>query len=162
MEHRMKSLIAVIAVVAASIALSACSSSNENNQSQPDVAPTTTTAMSPPTTSAQARLASWHIPSTDSPSDNATHFTASVMSVQCGGGPIITTQVSPEADRIIVTLAQEPPPGVQTCVGLPPEPYVVEIGEPIDGRKLIDGSCLQTPAASGGLCDADGVRWPLS
>ena len=161
MEHRMRSIISVIAI-AASIALSACSSSNENSQSQPDVAPTTTAAMSPPTTSAQARLAFWQIPSADLPSDDATHFTASVMSVQCGGGPIITTQVSTEADRIIVTLAQEPLPGAHQCVGLPPEPYVVEIGEPIAGRKLIDGACLQTPTASGGLCDADGVRWPLS
>ena len=141
MEHRMKSIISVIAI-AASIALSACSSGNEKNSSQPDVAPTTTTAASPPTTSAQARLAFWQIPSADLPSDETTHFTASVMSVQCGGGPIIT--------------------GASTCVGRPPEPYVVEIGEPIAGRKLIDGACLQTPTASGGLCDAEGVRWPLS
>ena len=83
------------------------------------------------------------------------------MSVQCGGGPIITTEVSIDVDRIIVTLAQEPYPGPQTCQGRPPEAHIVEIGEPIAGRKLIDGVCIQNPGAAVGLCDSDGVRWPL-
>ena len=162
MTHPMKSILAVISVVTVSIALSACSSSNGSSLPQPDGVSTVTTAASPPTTSAQARLAGWHITPADSPSDDATNFTAIVMGVQCGGGPIITTEVLAEADRIIITLAQEPYPGPHTCEGRPPESYTVEIGEPIGGRTLIDGMCIQSPRAYVGLCDPDGVRWPLS
>jgi hypothetical protein len=161
MAYPMKSILTVIAVVTVSVALSACSSSDGSSLPQPDAVSTVTTEVSPPTTSAQARLAGWHIAPADSPSDDATNFTASVMSVQCGGGPFITTEVSAEADRIIITLAQEPYPGPQTCVGRPPESYTVEIGEPIGDRTLIDGMCIQNPGVGGGLCDPDGVRWPL-
>jgi hypothetical protein len=126
------------------VVLGACGSEASSSATTGATGVSTTVAATP-TTSAQARLTFWKVQSGETPSADATSFVASVSSVQCGGGPISTASVSHERDRIVVALAQDSWPGPQTCEDRPKETFVVDIGEPINGRKLVDGTCLQDP-----------------
>jgi hypothetical protein len=98
--------------------------------------------------------------------NGSTSFTANVIRLECSGG--VTGQVlAPEIvlsdSEIVISFSVEPLPQGEveyTCPGNPPVPYVVELGEPIGLRQLIDAACLPGGAAETTTLCADGAaRW---
>ena len=91
-------------------------------------------------------------------------FTAVVNRLGCSGG--VTGEVYEPGivigdSEIVVTFSVEPlDPGDYACPSNDEVPYVVNIGEPIGERRLVDGACLDDgEAASTSSCEAGPERW---
>jgi hypothetical protein len=110
-------------------------------------------------------VAVWDVDPTAPPSKDASSFTAMVTRLGCNGGvtgTVLRPGVLVSDDTITVTFAVEPAePGGHTCQGNDAVPYVVDLGQPIGGRILVDGACAEgQEAATTSFCaDSAGVRW---
>lgn len=90
-------------------------------------------------------LAEW-LPDPDGPTpDAATRaFTALVTERSCASGqPSVGRVVGPavrrEEGRVLVVFGVRPlPGGIQTCQGNPPTPVVIDLGQPLGDRELVD------------------------
>lgn len=79
------------------------------------------------------------------PKPSDTSFTAKVTRLGCSSGvtghvrkPTVTTT----DDQITVTFTVDPlPEATYNCIGNPSSTYLVELGEPIGDRELVDGAC---------------------
>ena len=97
--------------------------------------------------------------------ESSTSFAADVTRLACSGG-VTGTVMAPtisvrDTDIIVTFTVSSLAPGSYTCVGGRPVRYVVEIGQPIGTRRLIDGACLPgAAAATTAVCDGGGVRSP--
>jgi hypothetical protein len=98
------------------------------------------------------------------PTRSTEAFTASVYRLECSGGEtgeVLPPDVSVEETKIVVTFSVKPlPEGVAyTCQGNPSVPYLVELGEPVGERELVDGACLSGEAVTTSFCLEGPVRW---
>jgi hypothetical protein len=105
----------------------------------------------------------WNIDSDDPPDPASESFTARVTRLECSGGEtghVLEPAVTADSGQIVVTFTVEPlPVGYYTCPGNDEVPQVVELGEAIGQRKLVDGACLSGEAVSTSLCADGAVRW---
>lgn len=109
----------------------------------------------------------WDIDPAALPSSGASTFTAKVSRLGCNGGmtgTVLRPGVRLEDTRVVVTFTVEADPDGGTCPGNDWVSNVVDLGEPIGSRTLVDGSCLDgAEAATTSFCADDaGVRWPTS
>jgi hypothetical protein len=81
------------------------------------------------------------------PASNAQQFIALVHISGCFGGrptplgDIHKPEIRYRRDEVAITFfAEFKPPGSYTCQGSPPTPYKVTLSEPLDARRLLDGS----------------------
>jgi len=93
-----------------------------------------------------------------------TGFTALVTRAGCNGGDtgeVREPSISLGKSEIEVTFEVEPAPdGYQLCPGNDAVAVVVDLGEPIGDRALIDGLCVEgRAAATTGVCSGGPVRW---
>lgn len=93
----------------------------------------------------------WELDRTQPLVDTATSFTALVTRLGCNGGvtgKVVQPGIEMTKSQIVVTFQVTPGvPAAANCPGNNPVPFSVELGEPIDGRQLVDGRCLPGGAA---------------
>lgn len=111
---------------------------------------------------ADGEAAIWNIESAESITPDATSFTALVERLGCANGEtgrLLDPVVAAGEDEIVVTFSVEAlPAGDYTCPGNDRVPYLIELGEPIGQRSIVDGACRQDDAAGTSHCDSE-VRW---
>lgn len=107
--------------------------------------------------------ATWTASDDDPPAADAESFTAMVERLGCSGGEtgeVLEPTVVADEEQVVVTMSVEPlPSGDYTCPGNEVEPHVVDLGEPIGQRQLVDGACLSGDAVSTSKCSDGPVRW---
>lgn len=105
--------------------------------------------ISPIPTAADAIPSPWLLPADADITPASTTIEVLVAEQGCHGSQptdlerIVPPEVTVDDETVIVTIAIIPPTGEQTCPGIPPVPYMVNLGEPLGDRRLLDGS--QTP-----------------
>jgi hypothetical protein len=106
----------------------------------------------------------WDVDAAGPPAPSATAMTALVTRLGCSGGEtgkVLEPVVVADAEQVVVTFSVEPLPNdAYPCPGNDSVPYVVELGEPLGNRELVDGACLSGEAASTSFCADGAVRWP--
>jgi hypothetical protein len=139
------------------------------------VRPGLRTAPSPPPPRPSAEIseqpvpgdpAVWWIDPDEPPSTTESTFTALVSRLGCNNGvtgEVLRPGVVLTDHEVIVTFTVEHDPDGGTCPGNDLVPYVVDLGEPLGNRDLVDGSCRAGgAAATTSHCAEDyegSVRW---
>ena len=85
---------------------------------------------------------SWKVK--ERPAADARQVTVLVQEDHCASGRDAAGRILPPwvhygEDTVSVTFHVRPLGGFQNCVGTPPTPYVLELEEPVGGRRLVDG-----------------------
>lgn len=128
-----------VAACFVSVPLSACTSGSDSADNSQRPKPT-------PKVIIDAAPAVWALDRAQPLVDTATRFTALVTRLGCNNGltgEVVRPGIEMTKEQIIVTFQVTPGvPKAANCPGNMPVPYTVELGEPIDGRELIDGRCL--------------------
>lgn len=139
-------------------------SSTDSGEPTPTPAVTEARPALPPQDDASGDAAGWKLGAAGSVSSTSESFTAYVTRLDCSSG--ITGEVYPPdiviGDRdVVVTFSVAPLDlEVRTCISNEEVPFVVNIGEPIGERRLVDGACLDdSEASSRGFCRSGPVRW---
>ncbi|MEM9203138.1 MAG: hypothetical protein AAGC53_15885 [Actinomycetota bacterium] len=99
----------------------------------------------------------WAVDPADPPTESSESFTALVMRVGCAGGrtgEVLEPTVDIGDDEIIIVFTVAAISGDQECPGNDVARVVVEVGEPIGDRPLVDGTC-RAGVAPAGLCGPD-------
>lgn len=107
----------------------------------------------------------WFIGQDNPPLPSGSSVSVVVTRLGCHGGvtgQVLEPGVILGSDSIAITFTVEPAAeGTYTCPGNDLVPYVVDVGEPIGPRSLVDGACL--PGGGGAntsFCSEDaGIRW---
>jgi hypothetical protein len=106
----------------------------------------------------------WVIDSDHPPGRGAQSFTALVSRVGCSGGEtgqVLDPTIAFSVAAVTVTFQVAGiPDGLYFCPSNVPVSTVVELGEALGDRRLIDGACSSQPAATTTHCAPNGVRWP--
>jgi hypothetical protein len=104
----------------------------------------------------------WHLAAAESLSAASDSFTAVVTRLGCSGGvtgEVYEPDIAIGDSDIVVTFSVEPVDGGE-CPSNDEVPFVINIGEPIGERRLVDGACLdEGEAASTSFCEAGPERW---
>jgi len=128
--------------------------------------PGTTTS---PTVDPDGATAVWLLDPGGLPAADSDTFTAMVSRLGCAGGEtgeVFDPSIETNDYEVVVTftVAALPREGVYTCPSNIPVPYVVNLGEPLGARTIVDGACRDGEAASTSFCDGEvangGQRWP--
>lgn len=98
----------------------------------------------------------------------STEVVAEVRRLGCAGGGftgrILEPKVGVRGDEIVITFEVATPIGRPNtgivCASNDVKTYVVNLGEPVGDRTLVDGACPGTSPARDPWCADDGVRWP--
>ncbi|CAB4785023.1 unannotated protein [freshwater metagenome] len=105
----------------------------------------------------------WAIQSDSLPSESSTTFTAYVRRLGCNGGvtgDVLKPNVKRSVNAIVVTFRVAAVSGLQLCPANRSVPVVVNVGEPIGSRILVDGACsADATAKATASCDNGGTRW---
>tara|TARA_R100000306_G_scaffold52139_1_gene49048 strand:- start:258 stop:713 length:456 start_codon:yes stop_codon:yes gene_type:complete len=105
----------------------------------------------------------WDVADGEELSPDTTSFQALVNNVQCTSGrePVVEdVLVESDASSMTVTVMVRSYDGDQDCQGTPPVSHVIDLGERLGDRVLIDGGCL--PGQQGrdtALCPPDEIRF---
>lgn len=105
----------------------------------------------------------WVVDAAAPPSEGSDSFAALVTRPACSSG--VTGEVDEPVliigeTEIVVTFTVEPlPPGQYTCPSNDVVAYVVDVGEPVGRRDLVDGACASGEAASTSVCSNGPLRW---
>jgi hypothetical protein len=94
--------------------------------------------------------ATWNLPLDVAPAPDLRRFSAEVSEVPCVGGRVADGRILPpllmrQMTQVVVIFAIVPPPatgGPMACPRAPPARYEVDLGEPLGGRELLDGSTI--------------------
>jgi hypothetical protein len=90
-------------------------------------------------------------------------FTAQVSRLGCNGGvtgAVLDPTITFGANEIVVTFTVESlPPGTYRCPSNVEVPSVVNVGQPIGDRKLVDGACRASDARTTVFCVDGATRW---
>lgn len=107
--------------------------------------------------------ATWDVHAENSPTGYARTFTAYVTRLGCSNGrtgDVLTPIVRRSQTEVVVTFTVAATSGFQLCPSNDAVPVVVDIGEPIGHRVLVDGACGPGGAAlSLPPCHHGGTRW---
>lgn len=132
-------------------------SSPSTSDARPDTSSSPTTAA----VAAPSDPAFWAMPQQQLDSTSTT-FVANVVRLGCNGGvtgEVFEPEIVIDDSRIVITFTVESAPAGR-CPTNDAVPYVVDIGQPIGDRQLVDGACLPGGAAASTMwCGPDGVRW---
>lgn len=134
----------------------------ETDTTVPQVETSTPTTVEP-SRAGVGDAAIWVVDAAAPPSEGSDSFAALVTRPACSGGvtgevyePVLTIGET----EIVVTFTVEPlPPGQYTCPSNDVVAYVVDVGEPVGRRDLVDGACVTGEAASTSVCSNGPLRW---
>ena len=106
----------------------------------------------------------WDLRPENSPTEAGNTITAYVSRLGCNGGvtgKVLKPSVKSTATKIVVTFrVAAVSGGFATCPSNQAVPVVVDIGEPIGRRVLVDGACGSGgEATSTAACRDGGIRW---
>lgn len=108
-------------------------------------------------------VATWTIDNTSPPRKSATSFRALVKRLGCASGEtgeVHEPMVTFTEQRIVVTFTVEPlPPGGYDCPSNDEVERVVDLGQEVGRRQIVDGACLEGEATSTSSCADGPVRW---
>jgi hypothetical protein len=171
-RHQRRRVIGVVAVLSAiavaSISVAASLDKRTNNSVAVAASSTTTPSTSvptgPPPAEGQAEAAVWFIKSNKDVTSASRTFTAYVSRLGCNGGvtgKVLQPTIQKSDTRIVVTFTVEAaPPGFHTCQGNDRVPMLVDLGEALGDRQLVDGACRSgAEAATTAFCVDGSVRW---
>ncbi|SNT18642.1 hypothetical protein SAMN06264365_1551, partial [Actinoplanes regularis] len=122
-------------------------------------------ASSPAKTSAPGEAAAvWFLKPDQSLKETSTRFTAFVSRLGCNGGitgQVLAPEIHMHQSEVVVTFMVAPrQPAGARCPGNDPVSYEVNLGEPLQGRALVDGQCRPGGEAVGtSLCAPDATRF---
>ena len=121
---------------------------------------------SPTTTANQGHVdpAVWFIRPGHDVMSTSKSFTAYVTRLACNDGvtgAVLAPTIKASDTRVVVTFTVEAgQPGMHTCIGNRPVPVVVNLGEVVGQRQLVDGACRSGgEAAKTSFCVDGSVRW---
>jgi hypothetical protein len=104
----------------------------------------------------------WNIESAESITPEATSLAALVERLGCANGEtgrVLEPVIAAGDDELVITFFVEAfPAGDYNCPGNDRVPYLIELGEPVGQRRIVDGGCRHSDAAGTSHCDAE-VRW---
>lgn len=109
--------------------------------------------------------ATWRVSPDEALTATSESFTALVTRLSCSGGStgeVLPPTITLGASEVIVTFtASSCAPNVtSTCPGNDEVAYLVQLGEPLGARPLLDSACLPGGAAASGTGCVDGpARW---
>lgn len=122
--------------------------------------PSTSASTNPP--GEPGDVAVWALKPDEIPAPDAQSFTVLVTRLGCNGGvtgDVYPPTVSISDAEIVVTFTVEHSPGGR-CPTNDQVPYVVDAGQPIGDRRLVDGACLpDDDGVSTSFCTDGGVRY---
>ena len=105
----------------------------------------------------------WFISSRDDVTSASRSFTAYVTRLGCNSGvtgAVLPPTIDKRDTSIVVTFTVKPSPGAHECQGNDRVPIVVDLGEAIGKRQLVDGACRSgDAAATTSFCVNGSVRW---
>ena len=88
----------------------------------------------------------WNLKPDQSLEVSSTTFTALVSRLGCNGGvtgQVLAPEIRMSGSEVVVTFSVAPKqPGPATCPGNDEVSYQVDLGEPLQGRAIVDGQCL--------------------
>jgi hypothetical protein len=98
---------------------------------------------------------------------DSTEVVAEVRRLGCAGGMtgrVLEPKVVVRGDEIVITFEVATPIGrLNTgivCASNDVKSFVVNLGEPVGDRRLVDGACERRSPVRDPWCADDGVRWP--
>lgn len=98
---------------------------------------------------------------------DSTEVVAEVRRLGCAGGMtgrVLEPKVVVRGDEIVITFEVATPIGrLNTgivCASNDVKTFVVNLGEPVGDRRLVDGACERRSPVRDPWCADDGVRWP--
>ncbi len=105
----------------------------------------------------------WDVAAGEALGPDTTSFEALVNNVRCTSGrePVVEeVQVESDGSSMTVTVMVRSYDGDQDCQGTPPVSHVIDLGERLGDRVLIDGGCLPGQQGRGtSLCPPDEIRF---
>ena len=118
---------------------------------------------SPSSGQARGDTAVWSIKPGENLTSASRSFTAQVSRLGCNGGVtgvVLDPAITFGDSEIVVTFAVESlPPGTRRCPSNVEVATVVNLGQPIGGRKLVDGACRANEARTTSFCVDGATRW---
>ena len=144
-----------------------CGDSHSAPTAAPPLPPTTpeTTESSLEEPHATGDAATWTIDTAEPPSSDAASIPVLVTRTGCSGGvtgDVLDPRIVIEHDRIVITFTVEAlnPSATFTCPGNAAVRVVVDLGEPLGNRSLVDGACVDgSPAQQASTCETGPVRY---
>ncbi len=114
--------------------------------------------------SAGGDAAVWFVKPGQSLQRSSRQFTALVLRVGCNSGvtgQVLAPEVRTTRSEVVVIFVVAPKQsGTATCRNNDEVAYEVVLGEPLQGRALVDGQCLPGgEAATTSFCEPDSVRF---
>lgn len=115
-------------------------------------------------TTANSDSAVWRFAPDQSLQPSSTMFTALVSRVDCNSGVtghVLAPEIHLSESRVVVTFSVAPsPPGGGRCQSNDQVPYQVQLSEPLEGRPLVDGRCLNDAEGEyASFCSPDATRF---
>lgn len=146
------------------VVLAGCGSANSSSSDTTDPSPASTTTTTTTVAQPKGEVATWRIESAEDVAGNATSFPANVSRLGCNDGEtgeVLAPTIELDASQIVVTFTVAPAePGGHTCPSNDIVKFVVDVGEPIGNRELVDGACRNgSDAATTSWCADGAVRW---
>lgn len=126
-----------------------------------------TSTSSTKATQATGDVAVWSLSTDADVTGSSESFTALVDRLDCNGGvtgEVLEPSIEVDEVTIVVTFTVESvTPGTQTCPSNDTVAFLVNVGQPIGQRVLVDGACLTDRARTTSFCTEGGTRWqPLT
>lgn len=114
--------------------------------------------------SSRGETATWTVRDPGAVSEESTTLELDVVRLGCASGVtgrVLDPDVSYHHDRIVIRIDVAPSGHTDAdCRGNDAVPITVELTEPVGGRRLVDGACLDGDAVNTSFCESD-VRWPV-
>lgn len=107
--------------------------------------------------------ATWIVDVARPPSPTSSSFTALVSRLGCNGGvtgTVLRPGVVITETEVVVTFTVEADPDGGFCPSNEQVPYVVDLGQPLGARALVDGVCLDGEASTTTFCREGSRRFP--
>ncbi len=126
----------------------------------PPVSEPITTPIAGPESAGETAV--WTLAPTQALGSDTTSFTALVTRLECNDG--VTGEVLPPVldfsdDEVVITFTvRAPDPRDHNCPGNDEVEYVVDMGQALGARQLVDGACRSTSAESTSFCEAGATR----
>ncbi|MET0821789.1 MAG: hypothetical protein ABWY58_12550 [Aeromicrobium sp.] len=134
-------LVWIATAMTATAMLAACTSSEPR-----DVETVAAPTVAPATVSAGSAAAVWRPATGGAPDPRTSTVDVLVTRVSCSSGvtgDVVAPSIQEAGDRVVVTFEVTPEVEVGTCPSNDWVPYRIDLGEPLGGRRLVDGRCLR-------------------
>ena len=107
--------------------------------------------------------ANWSLLGRKSPAPQDTTLQLGVVRAACAGGEtgdVASTDTEFGTEQVVVTVYVQPlPEGAYDCPMNDTVPYILDLGQPLGERALVDGACRDAALSGTPACSQEGLRW---